>query len=72
MEFSMFMKLSAVCETKFHYQDKIRPSDYVVDIASNMQVLHISLHKLLNNFAGEFLDENHIINCTLLFYSSIL
>ncbi|CAJ1911887.1 unnamed protein product [Sphenostylis stenocarpa] len=37
MEFSMFMKLSAVCETKFHYQDKIPPSDYVVDIASNMQ-----------------------------------
>ncbi|RDX69871.1 Insulin-degrading enzyme-like 1, peroxisomal, partial [Mucuna pruriens] len=37
MEFSMFMKLSAVCETKFHYQDKIPPSDYVVNIASNMQ-----------------------------------
>jgi len=38
----MLMKLSAVCETKFHYQDKIPPSDYVVNIASNMQVLHIS------------------------------
>ncbi|KAL2952719.1 hypothetical protein AAZX31_19G126700 [Glycine max] len=33
----IFEELSAVCETKFHYQDKIRPSDYVVDIASNMQ-----------------------------------
>lgn len=38
MDFSMLMKLSAVCETKFHYQDKIPPGDYVVDIASNMQV----------------------------------
>ncbi|KAG5121588.1 hypothetical protein JHK84_039928 [Glycine max] len=37
MEFSMFMKLSMVCETKFYYQDKIRPSDYVVNIASNKQ-----------------------------------
>ncbi|CAJ2671458.1 unnamed protein product [Trifolium pratense] len=33
----IFEELSAVCETKFHYQDKIRPSDYVVNIASNMQ-----------------------------------
>lgn len=58
----MFMKLSAVCETKFHYQDKIRPSDYAVNIASNMKVLHVSLHKLVNNFEGELLDGNHIIN----------
>lgn len=34
----IFMKLSAVSETTFHYQDKIPPSDYVVNIASNMQV----------------------------------
>ncbi|KAK7396245.1 hypothetical protein VNO78_17113 [Psophocarpus tetragonolobus] len=33
----IFEELSAVCETKFHYQDKIPPSDYVVNIASNMQ-----------------------------------
>lgn len=33
----IFKELSAVCETKFHYQDKIPPSDYVVNIASNMQ-----------------------------------
>ncbi|KAL2320761.1 hypothetical protein Fmac_029730 [Flemingia macrophylla] len=33
----IFEELSAVCETKFHYQDKILPSDYVVNIASNMQ-----------------------------------
>ncbi|KAK8473442.1 hypothetical protein PHAVU_001G133200 [Phaseolus vulgaris] len=33
----IFEELSAVCETKFHYQDKIPPGDYVVDIASNMQ-----------------------------------
>ncbi|XP_073221910.1 insulin-degrading enzyme-like 1, peroxisomal isoform X3 [Cicer arietinum] len=33
----IFEELSAICETKFHYQDKIPPSDYVVNIASNMQ-----------------------------------
>lgn len=33
----IFEELSAVCETKFHYQDKSPPSDYVVNIASNMQ-----------------------------------
>ncbi|XP_057438666.1 insulin-degrading enzyme-like 1, peroxisomal [Lotus japonicus] len=33
----IFEELSAVCETKFHYQDKIPPSDYVVNVASNMQ-----------------------------------
>lgn len=32
------MKLSAMCETDFHYQDKVPPIDYVVRIASNMQV----------------------------------
>lgn len=32
------MKLAAFCETGFHYQDKTRPIDYVVKIASNMQV----------------------------------
>ncbi|KAK4783649.1 hypothetical protein SAY86_008023 [Trapa natans] len=34
----IFNELSAVCETKFHYQDKIAPIDYVVNISSNMQV----------------------------------
>ncbi|XP_059309269.1 insulin-degrading enzyme-like 1, peroxisomal isoform X2 [Lycium ferocissimum] len=33
----IFEELSAICETGFHYQDKIRPSDYVVNIAMNMQ-----------------------------------
>ncbi|XP_022842147.1 insulin-degrading enzyme-like 1, peroxisomal [Olea europaea var. sylvestris] len=33
----IFNELSAICETAFHYQDKIRPSDYVVDVALNMQ-----------------------------------
>lgn len=33
------MKLAAICETSFHYQDKIRPIDYVVNIAYNMQVI---------------------------------
>ncbi|XP_021283487.1 insulin-degrading enzyme-like 1, peroxisomal [Herrania umbratica] len=34
----IFNELSAVCETGFHYQDKFRPIDYVVKIASNMQI----------------------------------
>lgn len=34
----LLLKLSAICETKFHYQDKIPPMSYIVDIASNMQV----------------------------------
>ncbi|KAL1312426.1 hypothetical protein HN51_039044 [Arachis hypogaea] len=34
----IFEELSAVCETKFHYQDKIPPIDYVVHISSNMQL----------------------------------
>nr|XP_023922897.1 insulin-degrading enzyme-like 1, peroxisomal [Quercus suber] len=34
----IFDELSAVCETKFHYQDKIPPIDYAVKIASNMQI----------------------------------
>uniref|UniRef100_M1CLN2 Insulin degrading enzyme n=1 Tax=Solanum tuberosum TaxID=4113 RepID=M1CLN2_SOLTU len=33
----IFEELSAICETAFHYQDKIRPSDYVVNVAMNMQ-----------------------------------
>ncbi|XP_019456155.1 PREDICTED: insulin-degrading enzyme-like 1, peroxisomal [Lupinus angustifolius] len=33
----IFEELSAVCETKFHYQDKVPPISYVVNIASNMQ-----------------------------------
>ncbi|XP_021724126.1 insulin-degrading enzyme-like 1, peroxisomal [Chenopodium quinoa] len=34
----IFNELSAICETSFHFQDKNRPSDYVVDISSNMQL----------------------------------
>ncbi|CAM8944316.1 unnamed protein product [Rhodiola kirilowii] len=33
----IFDELSAVCETKFHYQDKTPPIDYVVNIATNMR-----------------------------------
>ncbi|KAK3021847.1 hypothetical protein RJ639_046236 [Escallonia herrerae] len=28
----------AICETGFHYQDKVRPINYVVNVASNMQL----------------------------------
>ncbi|XP_019101972.1 PREDICTED: insulin-degrading enzyme-like 1, peroxisomal [Camelina sativa] len=34
----IFDELSAICETKFHYQDKTPPMSYIVDIASNMQI----------------------------------
>ncbi|XP_062166020.1 insulin-degrading enzyme-like 1, peroxisomal isoform X1 [Alnus glutinosa] len=34
----IFDELSAVCETKFHYQDKISPLDYAVNVASKMQM----------------------------------
>ncbi|XP_058072919.1 insulin-degrading enzyme-like 1, peroxisomal isoform X2 [Magnolia sinica] len=34
----IFDELLAVCETGFHYQDKIPPSDYVVSIACGMQL----------------------------------
>lgn len=34
----IFDELAAVCETKFHYQDKIRPIYYTVDISTNMQL----------------------------------
>lgn len=34
------MKISAICETAFHYQDKIRAIDYVVNVSSNMQVVY--------------------------------
>ncbi|KAK4412955.1 Insulin-degrading enzyme-like 1, peroxisomal [Sesamum alatum] len=33
----IFDELAAICETSFHYQDKIRPVDYVVNVAFNMQ-----------------------------------
>ncbi|CAI9099928.1 OLC1v1036825C1 [Oldenlandia corymbosa var. corymbosa] len=33
----IFDEISAICETAFHYKDKIRPSDYAVNIALNMQ-----------------------------------
>ncbi|GMP97446.1 hypothetical protein CsSME_00045697 [Camellia sinensis var. sinensis] len=34
----IFDELSAICETVFHYQDKISPIAYVVNVASNMQL----------------------------------
>ncbi|KAF8043976.1 hypothetical protein BT93_A2070 [Corymbia citriodora subsp. variegata] len=34
----IFDELSALCETKFHYQDKTSPIDYVVNVASNMEI----------------------------------
>ncbi|XP_042513983.1 insulin-degrading enzyme-like 1, peroxisomal [Macadamia integrifolia] len=34
----IFDELSAICETIFHYQDKIPPIDYVVNVSSNMQL----------------------------------
>ncbi|KAK3446693.1 hypothetical protein EUGRSUZ_A02355 [Eucalyptus grandis] len=34
----IFDELSALCETEFHYQDKIPPIDYVVCVASNMEI----------------------------------
>ncbi|XP_010523876.1 PREDICTED: insulin-degrading enzyme-like 1, peroxisomal [Tarenaya hassleriana] len=37
----IFDELSSICETKFHYQDKVRPISYVVDIATNMQIYPI-------------------------------
>ncbi|KAG8371949.1 hypothetical protein BUALT_Bualt12G0015900 [Buddleja alternifolia] len=33
----IFDELAAICETSFHYQDKIRPIDYVVNVAFNME-----------------------------------
>ncbi|XP_062117725.1 insulin-degrading enzyme-like 1, peroxisomal isoform X2 [Humulus lupulus] len=34
----VFEELAAVSETHFHYQDKIRPIDYVVNISTNMEL----------------------------------
>ncbi|KAJ4971577.1 hypothetical protein NE237_004676 [Protea cynaroides] len=34
----IFDEISAICKTVFHYQDKIDPIDYVVNVASNMQL----------------------------------
>ncbi|KAJ4706408.1 insulin-degrading enzyme-like 1, peroxisomal [Melia azedarach] len=34
----IFDELSAVCETTFHYQDKVSPIDFVVDVATNMEI----------------------------------
>lgn len=34
----IFDELAALCETTFHYQDKIRPIDYAVIISNNMQL----------------------------------
>ncbi|CAA0837441.1 Zinc-metallopeptidase- peroxisomal [Striga hermonthica] len=33
----IFDELAAICKTSFDYQDKIRPIDYVVNVALNMQ-----------------------------------
>ncbi|KAF5473279.1 hypothetical protein F2P56_009903, partial [Juglans regia] len=37
-QLNVLMKLSSVCETKFHYQDKITPVNYAIHLACNMQV----------------------------------
>ncbi|KAJ4971806.1 hypothetical protein NE237_004905 [Protea cynaroides] len=34
----IFDEISAICETAFHYQDKIPPIDFVVKVASNMEL----------------------------------
>ncbi|KAA8518172.1 hypothetical protein F0562_015646 [Nyssa sinensis] len=34
----IFDELAAICETAFHYQDKISPLGYVVNVALNMQL----------------------------------
>ncbi|XP_073115982.1 insulin-degrading enzyme-like 1, peroxisomal [Elaeis guineensis] len=39
----IFDELVAICETGFHYRDKIPPIHYVVNIASNMQVCQTTL-----------------------------
>lgn len=41
------MKLMAICETKFHYQDKSPPIDYVCNIASDMQVTVLKFLKMI-------------------------
>ncbi|KAL3637238.1 Insulin-degrading enzyme-like 1, peroxisomal [Castilleja foliolosa] len=33
----IFDELEAICETSFHFQDKTRPIDYVVNVAFNME-----------------------------------
>ncbi|CAA6659152.1 unnamed protein product [Spirodela intermedia] len=35
---SIFDELANICETKFHYQDKVPPINYVAHVASNMQL----------------------------------
>uniref|UniRef100_A0A0D6QRY2 Insulin-degrading enzyme-like 1, peroxisomal n=1 Tax=Araucaria cunninghamii TaxID=56994 RepID=A0A0D6QRY2_ARACU len=34
----IFNEVQAICETKFHFQDKISPINYVMNIASNMKL----------------------------------
>lgn len=34
----IFNEVQAICETKFHYQDKISPISYVTNIVSNMEL----------------------------------
>ncbi|XP_078430022.1 insulinase (Peptidase family M16) family protein isoform X2 [Wolffia australiana] len=34
---SIFKEFSTICETKFHYQDKIAPMNYAAHVSSNMQ-----------------------------------
>ena len=46
--FYLSLKLSAICETAFHYQDKIPPSSYAVHVASNMQVAKIVMTLFLH------------------------
>ncbi|GLT96012.1 hypothetical protein SLE2022_136620 [Rubroshorea leprosula] len=48
----IFDELSAVCETGFHYQDKVHPISYVLSIASKMRVIDLisSLSSLIFPF----------------------
>ena len=56
---SFLLKISAISETAFHYKDKIRPVDYVVHVAMNMQVI-IMIYGACA-FIGYFLRYNWLI-----------
>ena len=53
---NLLMQLSAICETVFHYQDKIPPIDYVVNVSLNMPVIEASFFLFLFFFAFFHLD----------------
>ncbi|XP_022982829.1 insulin-degrading enzyme-like 1, peroxisomal [Cucurbita maxima] len=73
----IFDELSAICETKFHYQDKIRPIDYVVNLSLNMQfyppedwLVGSSLPSKFNpNLIGMVLDQLSVDNVRIFWES---